>query len=226
MWWIFLLSSLKWQRTKLLHLDYGLTPLSTHALRGNRTVWFVFAAQTLLFLVRNWHCNCWSQKAFPRQQMTPQSREKTAKTAVFRHRWQAWKVVRLIRAVHQRPRTPRNLRCSFAFFECFLWHFNIKQLQEVIFRLSRPVSSRIRKMAQVSNDLSTLPLSSSSNKSMGENLAENFSCKINVGKKMAIEVAQLLWYFKLNNSCSLNFEIQHTSSELVKSSLHGTTIEF
>ena len=74
--------------------------------------------------------------------MTPQSRETTAKTAVFRHRWQAWKVVRSIAAVGQRPRTPRNRRCSFAFFEAFLWHFNKKQRAEVIFRLSRPVSCK------------------------------------------------------------------------------------
>ena len=98
-----------------------------------------FSMLKLLFLVRNWHC--WSRKAFPRQ-MTPQSREKTAKTAVFRHRWQAWKVVRSIAAVRQRPRTPRNWRCSFAFFETFLWHFNRKQHAEVIFRLSRPVSCK------------------------------------------------------------------------------------
>ena len=90
----------------------------------------------LLFLVRNWHC--WSRKALTRQ-MTPQIREETAKTAVFRQRWQAWKVVRSIAAVRQRPRTPRNWRCSFAFFESFLWHFNKKQHAEVIFRLSRPV---------------------------------------------------------------------------------------
>ena len=74
--------------------------------------------------------------------MTPQSREKTAKTAFFRHRWQAWKVVRSIGAVRQRPRTPRNWRCSFAFFESFLWQFNKKQRAEVIFRLSRPVSCK------------------------------------------------------------------------------------
>ena len=73
-----------------------------------------FSLLKLLFLVRNWHC-C-SRKAFPRQR-TPRSREKTAKTAFFRHRWQAWKVVRSIGAVRQRPRTPRNWRCSFAFFE-------------------------------------------------------------------------------------------------------------
>ena len=114
----------------------GQNRIGTQALRSHRPVWFVFAAQTL---VRNWHC--WSRKAFPRQ-MTPQSREKTAKTAVFRHRWQAWKVVRSIAAVRQRPRTPRNWRCSFAFFEIFLWHFNKKQRAEVIFRLSRPVSCK------------------------------------------------------------------------------------
>ena len=95
-----------------------------------------FSLLKLLFLFRNWHC--WSRKAFTRQ-MTPQIREETAKTAVFRQRWQAWKVVRSIAAVRQRPRTPRNWRCSFAFFESFLWHFNIKQHAEVIFRLSRPV---------------------------------------------------------------------------------------
>ena len=39
-----------------------------------------FSLPKLLFLVRNWYC--WSRKAFIRQ-MTPQSREKTTKTAVF-----------------------------------------------------------------------------------------------------------------------------------------------
>ena len=95
-----------------------------------------FSLLKLLFLVRNWHC--WSRKAFTRQ-MTPKSEKKTAKTAVFRDCWQAWKVVRSIAAVRQRPRTPPNWRCSFAFFESFLWHFNKKQHAEVIFRLSRPV---------------------------------------------------------------------------------------
>ena len=98
-----------------------------------------FSLLKLLFLVRNWHC--WSRKAFPRQ-MIPWSREKTAKTAVFRHRWQAWKVVRSIAAVRQRPMTPRNWRYSFAFFESFLWHFNKKQRAEMIFRLSRLVSCK------------------------------------------------------------------------------------
>ena len=98
-----------------------------------------FSLLKLFFLVRNWHYS--SRKAFPRQ-MTPKAEKKTVKTAVFRHRWQAWKIVRSITAVRQRPRTPRNWRCSFAFFESFLWHFNNKQRAEVIFRLSRPVSCK------------------------------------------------------------------------------------
>ena len=80
------------------------------------TVWFVFATQTLV--------SCWKRallvtKGFYSPNDT-QSREKTAKTAVFRHRWQAWKVVQSIEAVRQRPRTPRNWRFSFTFFESFL----------------------------------------------------------------------------------------------------------
>ena len=98
-----------------------------------------FLLLKLLFLVRNWHC--WSRKAFPHQ-MTPQSREKNCENGRFRQRWQAWKVVRSIAAVRRRPRTQRKQRCSFAFFESFLWHFNKKQRAEVIFRLSRPVSCK------------------------------------------------------------------------------------
>ena len=52
------------------------------------------------------------------------------------------KVVRSIAAVRQRPKTPRNWRCSFAFFESFLWHFNKKQRAEMIFRLSWLVSCK------------------------------------------------------------------------------------
>ena len=115
-----------------------------------------FSMLKLLFLVRNWHCL--SRKAFPRQ-MTPQSREKTAKTAVFRHRWQAWKVVRSIAAVRQRPRTPpRNWRCSFAFSRL---SFDIS-IKNSVQRWSSDFQGlfrvKIRKMAQGSGDLSTLPL--------------------------------------------------------------------
>ena len=113
-----------------------------------------FSLFKLLILVRNRHC--WSRKALPRQ-MTPWSREKNSEDGPFRLRWQAWKVVRSIAAVRQRPKTPRNWRCSFAFFESFLWHFNEKQRAEVFFRLSRPNSCKNQEMALGSNDLSTFP---------------------------------------------------------------------
>ena len=114
-----------------------------------------FSLLKLLFPVRNWHC--WSRKAFSCQ-MTPQSWEKTAKTAVFRHRWQAWKGVWSIAAVHQRPRSPWDWQCSFA-FSSLSFDISIKNSAQRwssdfqgLFRV------KIRKMAQGSNDLSTLPL--------------------------------------------------------------------
>ena len=82
-----------------------------------------FLLLKLLFLVRNWHC--WSRKAFPRQ-MTPKAGEINCENGRFRHRWQAWKVVRSITAVRQRPRTPRNWRCSFDFFRVFPLTFQWK----------------------------------------------------------------------------------------------------
>ena len=109
----------------------------------------------LLFLVRNWHC--WSRKASPRQ-MTPKCREKTAKTAVFWHRCKAWKVVRSIAAVRQRPRTPRNWRRSFA-FSSISFVISIKNSMQRWYSDFQGLSRvKIRKMAQGSNDLSTLPL--------------------------------------------------------------------
>ena len=89
----------------------GKNRIGTPALRNHRTVWFVFAAQTLVFCLK---LALLVRKGFSSPNDT-QSRVKTAKTAVFRHPWQTWKVVWSIAAVHQRPRTPRNWRCSFAF---------------------------------------------------------------------------------------------------------------
>ena len=43
-------------------------------------------------------------------------------------------------------------------FSSVSFNLSIKNSVQVIFRLSRPVSCKIRKMAQESNDLSTLPL--------------------------------------------------------------------
>ena len=98
-----------------------------------------FRCSNSCFLVRNWHC--WSRKAFARQ-TKPQSREKTAKTAIFRHRWQAWKLYgwsRLHASAQGRHKTDGVLSL---FFESFLWHFNEKQRAELIFRLSRRVSCK------------------------------------------------------------------------------------
>ena len=90
--------------------------------------------------------------------MTPQGRGKIVKTAVFRHRWQAWQVVRSIAAVRQRPRTPRNWRCSFTFSSL---SFDIS-MKNSVERWSSDIQGlfrvKIRKMALGSNDLSTLPL--------------------------------------------------------------------
>ena len=123
-------------------------------LRSRPTVWIVFAAQTfvsrqkLALLVFN---------GFYLPIETPNQKKKTAKTAVFGHRWQAWKVVRSIAAVCQRPKTPQNWQCSFAFFVSFFWHFNEKQLAEVIFVSSRLVVCKNQENSAWSNDLSPLP---------------------------------------------------------------------
>ena len=113
-----------------------------------------FSLLKLLFLVRNWHC--WSRKAFTRQ-MTPQSREKTAKKAAFFDT--AGRHAKLYdRGCTPAPKDATKLAVFFRFFESFLWHFNKKQRAKVIFSLSRPVRvKKIRKKALGSNDLSTLP---------------------------------------------------------------------
>ena len=100
--------------------------------------------------------------------MTPPIPQKTAKTAVFRQRWQALKVVRSIAAVRQRPRTPRNWRCSFAFSSL---SFDIS-IENSMQRWSSDFQGlfcvKIRKMAQGSNDLSTLPLKTPTNMEWNE----------------------------------------------------------
>ena len=90
--------------------------------------------------------------------MTRQSRGKTAKTAIFQNRWQAWQVVRSIAAVRQRPTTPRNWRCSFTFSSL---SFDISMKNSVerwSSDVQGPFRVKMRKMALGSNALSTLPL--------------------------------------------------------------------
>ena len=115
----------------------GQNRIGTNELRSHRTVWFVFGAQNL---VSRQKLALVVTEGFYSPNET-RTWEITTKTAVFRHRWQAWKVVWSITAVRQRPRMPWNWRCSFAFFVSFLRYFNEKQKKkaaEVIFRSSRP----------------------------------------------------------------------------------------
>ena len=132
-------------------------PIGTHALRSHRTVW-LFSLLKLFFLFRN--CHCWSLKPFTRQ-MRPQTvepREITTKTAVFQHRWQAWKVVRSIAAVRQRPKTPRT-GGVLSLFSCLSFDISMKNsVQGWSTGLQGLFCVKIRKMALRSNDLSTLPL--------------------------------------------------------------------
>ena len=104
-----------------------------------------FSLLKLLFLVWNWHC---CRERLFLAKWHPKPRKKTAKAAVFRQRWQAWKVVRSIAALGQRPRMPRNCRCSFAFFESFLWHFNKNNVQRWSSDFQGLFRVKIRKMAQ------------------------------------------------------------------------------
>ena len=117
----------------------GQNRIGTHALRSHRRSLIRFRCSNSCFLLET---GIAGHERLSFAEWHPEAEKKTAKTAVFRHRWQAWKVVRSIAAVRQRPMTPRNWRCSFTFFESFLWHFNKKQRAEVIFRLSRPVSCK------------------------------------------------------------------------------------
>ena len=116
---------------------------------------YSFSLLKLLFLVRNWHCR--SRKAFPRQ-MTPQSQEKNWENGGFSTPLTGMKSCTVDRGCRQRPRTPRNWRCCFDFFSSL--SFDISIINSVR-RWSSGFKSlfrvKIRKMAQGSNDLSTLP---------------------------------------------------------------------
>ena len=115
-----------------------------------------FSLLKLLLLVRNWHC--WSPKAFPRQ-MTPQSRGKTAKTAVSRHpadrHGKLYGRSRPYASAQGRHETAGVL----SLFSSLSFDISIKNSVE---RWSSDIQSlfrvKIRKMALGSNDLSTLPL--------------------------------------------------------------------
>ena len=114
-----------------------------------------FSLLKLLFLVRNWHC--WSRKAFTRQ-MTPQIREKTAKTAVFHSADRHEKLYgrsRLYASAQGRHETGSVL----SLFSSLSFDISIKNsMQRWSSDFQGLFCVKIRKMAQGSNDLSTLPL--------------------------------------------------------------------
>ena len=117
-----------------------------------------FSLLKLFFLVRNWHC--WSRKAFPRQMTLKAEKKKLWKRRFFdtadRHE-KLYGRSRLYASAQGRHETGGVL----SLFSSRSFDISIKkQRAEAIFRLSRPVSCKIRKMAQGSNDLSTLPLRS------------------------------------------------------------------
>ena len=114
-----------------------------------------FSLLNVLFFVRNWHC--WSRKAFPRE-MTPQSQEKTAKMAVFdtadRHE-KLYGRSRLYASAQGRHETGGVL----SLFSSLSFDISIKNsVQRWSSDFQGLFRVKIRKMAQRSNDLSTLPL--------------------------------------------------------------------
>ena len=114
-----------------------------------------FSLLKLLFLVRNWHC--WSRKAFTRQ-MTPQIREETAKTAFFdsadRHE-KLYGRSRLYASAQGRHETGGVL----SLLSSLSSDISIKNsMQRWSSDFQGLFCVKIRKMAQGSNDLSTLPL--------------------------------------------------------------------
>ena len=115
-----------------------------------------FSLLKLFFLVRNWHCS--SRKAFPRQ-MTPQSREKKLRKRRFfdtadRHE-KLYGRSRLYASAQGRHETGGVL----SLFSSLSFDISIKNgVQRWSSDFQGLFRVKIRKMAQGSNDLSTLPL--------------------------------------------------------------------
>ena len=114
-----------------------------------------FAMLKLLFLVRNWHC--WSRKAFPRQ-MTPKAEKKLRKRPFFdtadRHE-KLYGRSRLYASAQGRHKTGGVL----LLFSRLSFDISIKtSVQRWSSDFQGLFRVKIRKMAQGSDDLSTLPL--------------------------------------------------------------------
>ena len=114
-----------------------------------------FSLLKLLFLVRNWHC--WSRKAFTRQ-MTPKSEKKLRKRSFFdsadRHE-KLYGRSRLYASAQGRHGTGGVL----SLFSSLSFDISIKNsMQRWSSDFQGLFCVKIRKLAQGSNDLSTLPL--------------------------------------------------------------------
>ena len=115
-----------------------------------------FHCSNSCFLLENWHC--WSRKAFTRQ-MTPQSREKKLQKRPFfdsadRHE-KLYGRSRLYASAQGRHKTGGIL----SLFSSLSFDISIKNsMQRWSSEFQGLFCVKIRKMAQGSNDLSTLPL--------------------------------------------------------------------
>ena len=113
-----------------------------------------FSLLKLLFLVRDGHF--WSRKALPRQ-MTPQSREKTARNGLYSTSLTGMKSCTVDRGCMPAPKDAMKLAMFFRFFRVFPLTFQ-NSVQRWSSDFQGLIRVKIRKMAQESNDLSTLPL--------------------------------------------------------------------
>ena len=151
----------KWKREKRLFsstvLEAGASRQKIESVRTHSEVieeFDSFSLLKILFLVRNSHCR--SRKAFSRQ-MTPRAVKKTAKRRFFDTADRYEKLYGQSPLYASTQGRHKTVGALSLFFESFLWHVNKKQRGQVIFRFSKPVLCK--KMAQESNDFSTLPLS-------------------------------------------------------------------
>ena len=115
-----------------------------------------FSLLKCLFLVRNWHC--WSRKAFPRK-MTPKAEKKNCENGRFLTPLTSMKSCTVDRGCTPALKDATKLAVFFRFFSSLSFDILIKSRVQ---RWSSDFQSlfrvKIRKMAQGSNDLSTLPL--------------------------------------------------------------------
>ena len=121
-----------------------------------------FLLLKLLFLVRNWHC--WSRKAFPRQMM-PKAKKK-CENGRFWTSLTGMKSYMVDRGWTPAPKDATKLAVFFRFFFSLSFDNFDNSVKNSVQRWSSHFQGlfrvKIRKMAQGSNDLSTLALTKNS----------------------------------------------------------------